>query len=186
MPQKKPNEPPVPDGPVFEAFIEALGSLYAEAGRPVLEGRFVSILLSCDEEIGLGEAASRLGVHKAALSRLANAMLERGSVKRSVDPRSRVHSYSLADHAYSFDVRVQVDASHAIATATRDFLEHRDLPAGAIKKLRHHATFCNDVASSLERVLRPEEDRQAQDIEQHLEENWDALPPSDGPPNPLR
>jgi DNA-binding MarR family transcriptional regulator len=164
-----------------KAFTEQLSHLYARIGRPPLEGRFVALLLITVDEISLGDAAELLSVTKNALLKTATPMLERGDVKRSRDPRTRQHLYSLTDHAYIRDLRTQADLSRAVSAITGQFLaSRRKLHPEAKRRLSNHSLVAWRATEALERVLKPEERAQEADIEQHLEQDWDALPPRRG------
>ena len=164
-----------------QSFTEQLGGLYARVGRPPLEGRFVALLLLTVDEISLGDAAAVLGVTKNALLKTATPMLERGDVKRSREPSTRKHLYSLSDHAYTRDLREQADLSHSVTAMVKQFLAARaKLHPEAKRRLRNHGLVSGRAAEALERVLQPEERAQENDIEKHLEQDWDALPPRRG------
>jgi DNA-binding MarR family transcriptional regulator len=164
-----------------KTFTEQLGMLYARAGRPPLEGRFVALLLLTVDEISVGDAAQLLGVTKNALLKTAVPMLERGDVKRSRDPRTRQHLYSLSDHAYTRDLRDHANLSRAVTVTTQQFLSARSkVHPEAARRLRNHALVSGRAADALERILQPEERAQEADIEKHLEQDWDALPPRKG------
>ncbi|HWG84507.1 MAG TPA: helix-turn-helix domain-containing protein [Deinococcales bacterium] len=161
-------------------FLDAMAQQYQRVGRPPLEGRFAGLLLLQPEPISLTEAARALGVSKATLSPLANAMLERGDVKREGRYSTREHLYSLVDDAYIRDLKEHLDASRRIAEAARHMASSplvQDLTV--LKRLNHHAGVHAQAALSLDVVLAPEERLRAADLQAHHDDNWDAIPASE-------
>jgi DNA-binding transcriptional regulator GbsR (MarR family) len=162
-------------------FINHLGVLYARVGRSELEGRFVALLLLTETTVAVNEAANQLGVTRQALHRLAVAMLERGDVKREEEFSTKRHLYSLADHAYSRDLRIHLDTSLEIARSARAMLEVVPTKSECAKRLHKHAELNQRVVEALSGLVREEEAAQGADLEKHLERNWDAVPARKGP-----
>lgn len=163
----------------LDEYLHTLGEAYACIGRPHLEGSLVALLLASPRPVALGEAAQTLGVSKSALLKLLTPMMERGDVKRSLEPSTRRHLFELTDHAFIHDLRVEVMNRHKISQATLDYLKSTPgVPRQTKSRLRGHADFTKRLAKHLERVLQVHEARLARDLEHHLENNWYALPPS--------
>jgi predicted transcriptional regulator len=166
-----------------KTFVRVLGEHYASVGRPELEGQFVALLLLTETTVSLADAAQRLSVTRQALHRLALSMLECGDVKREEEISSKRHLYSLADHAYSRDLRTHIDASTAIAAACQTMLKALKPPKASerARRLRTHAKLNRRATRALSGLVSAEEATQAEDLKRHLERNWDAVPARVGP-----
>lgn len=163
----------------LDEYVQTLGEAYACLGRPYLEGCLVALLLASERPIALGEAAQTLSVTKNALLRLLTPMMERGDVKRSLEPSTRRHLFELTDHAFIHDLRVEVVNRKKIGEATLAYLKTAGrLSRPTRSRLRGHADFTLRLARYLGRVLEVHESRLARDLEHHLKNDWDALPPS--------
>ncbi|MER3443790.1 MAG: hypothetical protein C4342_04085 [Armatimonadota bacterium] len=161
-------------------FIDELGDAYYCVGRPVLEGKVIALLLLASEPQSLGELAAQLGVSKAALLKVVRPMVERGDLKRWREPSSRAHRLGLTDQAYIHDLRVHVLNSRRVLEATRKMLRKKGLKEGVRAQLARHAEVVRKAVQSLEAVVRSVEEEQSRDLEEHLERDWDALPPRKG------
>lgn len=162
----------------LDEYLETLGEAYACLGRPRLEGRLVALLLASPRPVALGEAAQTLGVTKNAVLKLLTPMMERGDVKRSLEPSTRRHLFELTDHAFIQDLRVEVINRQKISEATLAYLKStRGLPRQTKSRLRGHAEFTKRLARQLGRVLEHQETKLARELEHHLENDWYALPP---------
>lgn len=161
------------------SFINELGEAYAAVGRPPLEGRLVALLLAGPEPQTLAQISESLKVSKSALLRVVRPMVERGDLKRWREPSSREHSLALTDHAYIHNLRVQVMSSERVLKAVREIAKkHPDEHSRS--QLRRQAEIAEQTLKSLTAIVDSVEKDQEKDIKQHLELEWDALPPSRG------
>ncbi|MDX2005319.1 MAG: hypothetical protein SFU83_08590 [Meiothermus sp.] len=157
-------------------FINRVGSLYTRVGRPPLEGRFVALLLLAEGPVAVARAAEQLGVTRQALQRLAVEMLERGDLKREGEFSTKRHLYSLADHAYSRDLRAHLDAITEVSELAEEMLGRARAGGDAALHLRAHAELTRRAAESLRGLVESHERAREADLEAHLERNWDAVP----------
>ncbi|HEX2863005.1 MAG TPA: PAS domain-containing protein, partial [Deinococcales bacterium] len=169
-------------GPVTpERFVAALGEVFGKAGRPPLEGRMAALLLLSDGPVTLAEAARRLGVTKAAVSRIAQDMANRGDLKERRVYSTREHTYELTDSTYLRDLKVRRSQSWYVAMLCRQLLEDDlDLTDEAGENLRSQAVLHARVALAIGNLLEPFERRQERDLLHHLQHDWDAVQPLPG------
>ncbi|AZI44187.1 PAS domain S-box protein [Deinococcus psychrotolerans] len=160
-----------------ERFLKLMGELYEQLGQPQLEGRLIALLLLRAEPVSVGEVASMLSVSKVAISKVSNAMLERGDLQIIKSFSSREHLLTLTDHNYIRDLSVRRVASWAISILCDSLLETNHLDPAITEQIRNHLETHTRVAVALEQVLSPIERRQAKALADHLRENWDAVSP---------
>ena len=161
-----------------EQFIELMGEMYAQLGQPALEGRLVALLLSNATAISLTQAAKLLAVSKVAVSKISNAMLERGDLSISRAFSSRQHLLALTDQHYIRDLVSRRAASWTISILCDRVLEtNPNLETEAIKHLQTHLETHARLALNLEQLLSPIERSQARARLEHLRDNWDAVEP---------
>ena len=160
-----------------ERFLKLMGELYEQLGQPQLEGRLIALLLLRAEPVSVGEVARILSVSKVAVSKVSNAMLERGDLQIIKSFSSREHLLALTDHNYIRDLSVRRVASWAISILCDSLLETNHLDPATTEQIRAHLETHTRVAVALEQVLSPIERRQAKVLAEHLRENWDAVPP---------
>ena len=165
-------------GPVTpERFTDLVGELYTQLGQPQLEGRLVALLLLHARPVSLGEAARRLGVSKVAVSKVSNVMLEHGDLQISKSFSSREHLLALTDHTYIRDLSVRRVASWAISVLCDQLLAGGDVELDAAQQIRGHLEMHARTAEALGVLLSPVELQQAQAMNSHMNENWDAVSP---------
>ena len=160
-----------------ERFLKLMGELYEQLGQPQLEGRLIALLLLRAEPVSVGEVARILRVSKVAVSKVSNAMLERGDLQIIKSFSSREHLLALTDHNYIRDLSVRRVASWAISILCDSLLETTRLDPATTEQIRAHLETHTRVAVALEHVLSPIERHQAKVLAEHLRENWDAVPP---------
>ena len=165
-----------------ERFLTLMGELYEQLGQPQLEGRLIALLLLRAEPVSVGEVARILSVSKVAVSKVSNAMLERGDLQIIKSFSSREHLLALTDHNYIRDLSVRRVASWAISILCDSLLETNHLDPATTEQIRAHLETHTRVAVALEQVLSPIERRQAKVLAEHLRENWDAVPPKGDKP----
>lgn len=164
----------------LNGFIDEVSDAYEQVGRPILEGRLIALLLTVSEPQTLGELAAALEVSKSALLKVVRPMVERGDLKRWREPKTRQHSVALTNPAYIHDLRVHLVNSRRVLRAVRSLLAQPDLNGHVRERLSQHAEVVEVATRCLEVVVRAVEERQNQDLERHLEQDWDALPPRKG------
>lgn len=164
----------------LNGFIDEVSDAYEKVGRPILEGRLVALLLTVAEPQTLGELATALEVSKSALLKVVRPMVERGDLKRWREPKTRQHSIALTGPAYIHDLRVHLVNSRRVLDAVRSLLAQPDLDEPIREQLSRHAEIVEEAACCLEAVVHAVEEQQIQDLQRHLEQEWDALPPRKG------
>ena len=165
-----------------ERFLKLMGELYEQLGQSQLEGRLIALLLLRAEPVSVGEVARILSVSKVAVSKVSNAMLERGDLQIIKSFSSREHLLALTVHNYIRDLSVRRVASWAISILCDSLLETNHLDPATTEQIRAHLETHTRVAVALELVLSPIERRQARVLAEHLRENWDAVPPKGDKP----
>ncbi|MER3484054.1 MAG: hypothetical protein C4332_13775 [Meiothermus sp.] len=163
----------------LDNFIDELGEAYTAVGRPPLEGRLVALLLAGPEPQSLAQLSERLKVSKSALLRVVRPMVERGDLKRWREPSSREHKLALTDHAYIHDLRVQIHSAEQVLKAIHALRKH-NLDAHSRAQLGRQAEIAERTVKTLTAIVEAVEKDQEKDIRQHLEQEWDALPPRRG------
>ncbi|PZA05862.1 MULTISPECIES: hypothetical protein [unclassified Meiothermus] len=161
-------------------FINEVSDAYEQVGRPILEGRLVALLLTVAEPQTLGELATALEVSKSALLKVVRPMVERGDLKRWREPKTRQHSIALAGPAYIHDLRLHLISGRRVLGAVRALLAQPDLDKPVRERLFQHAQVVEAATSALEKIVHTVEEQQIQDLQRHLEQDWDALPPRKG------
>jgi DNA-binding transcriptional regulator GbsR (MarR family) len=160
-------------------FINELGEAYTAVGRPPLEGRLVALLLAGPEPQTLAQLAKTLRVSKSALLRVVRPMVERGDLKRWREPSSREHSLALTDHAYIHDLRVQIHSTERVLRAL-EAMSRKKLDPHSQAQLKRQAEVSKQTLRGLTAIVNSVEKDQEKDLREHLERDWDALPPSRG------
>lgn len=160
-------------------FINEFGEAYTAVGRPPLEGRLVALLLAGPEPQTLAQISTALRVSKSALLRVVRPMVERGDLKRWREPSSREHSFALTDHAYIHDLRVQINSTERVLKAIQA-MRQKKLDPHSHAQLERQAEVSRQILRCLTSIVNPIEKDQEKDLQNHLERDWDALPPSRG------
>jgi PAS domain S-box-containing protein len=161
-----------------ERFVKLMGELYAQLGQAQLEGRLVAVLLLHPDPVTLAQAAETLGVSKVAVSNVSGAMSARGDLKVSKRFSTRENLLSLTDRSYVRDLSVRRVASWSIGILCDALLESNQLDPTTSEQIKAHLETHTRVAVALERVLSPIERKQAQAMQEHLINNWDAVQPN--------
>jgi PAS domain-containing protein/DNA-binding transcriptional regulator GbsR (MarR family) len=162
---------------VASDFVQNFGTLYST--RPsLLEGRLVGLLLLAEEPISLTQATKSLEVSKVSISKLVNAMLERGDLTVSREFSTREHKFQLTHRLYLRDLIERRKTSSMIALLIDQLLEQTNqFDAKIRQQLSMHRELHLHVYAILNDLLAPFEKEQRLVYRQHLNSSWDAVLP---------
>jgi PAS domain-containing protein/DNA-binding transcriptional regulator GbsR (MarR family) len=162
---------------VSSDFVQNFGNLYST--RPsLLEGRLVAMLLLAEKPISLTQATKSLEVSKVSISKLVNAMLERGDLTVSREFSTREHKFQLTHRLYLRDLIERRKTSSMIALQIDQLLEQTNQFDHKIRQQLHtHRELHLHVYAILDDLLAPFEKEQRLVYQQHLNSSWDAVLP---------
>ncbi|AFZ67749.1 PAS domain S-box protein [Deinococcus peraridilitoris] len=172
---------PAEDSVTPQVFVRKLGRSLAALGSSPLEGRLVALLLLSTAPMSMSQAAQALSVTKGALSKVVHEMQQRGDLLVTRHFSTREHSLALAHQMYLRDLMERRDLSAGVASLAYAFLrDNPDLDPEVAVRVRDLADIRAQHALNIAKLLQVRQDAQRREREQHLRDNWDAVPPKSG------